>query len=98
MRESARREEGWLAVQFGARLRSLRRSADLTQAALAERIDVTTEHVSLLERGRVAPSFRTLERLVDALGTSVGEFFRFPDTASPHARPGRPSRSELGRG
>lgn len=49
-------------------LRSARRSAALTQHELAERAGVTQSVVSAYEGGRREPSFRTLNRLIDATG------------------------------
>jgi len=62
---------------FGKRLRRLRRQADLTQEQLAERIGVSVEFVSNMERGINAPSFETLEKLADSLKLRVSELFEF---------------------
>ena len=62
---------------FGKRLRRLRRQADLTQEQLAERIGVSVEFVSNMERGINAPSFDTLEKLADSLKLKVSELFEF---------------------
>ena len=50
----------------------LRRRRGLTQEALAVEIDRTSAQVSLVERGRVAPSIDTLERISKALGVPPG--------------------------
>jgi transcriptional regulator with XRE-family HTH domain len=68
-----------LQERFGVRLKALRRRMGLTQEMLAERIDVSADLVSMIERGRVAPSFRTLERLAHALGVHVYELFMFTE-------------------
>lgn len=47
----------------------------MTQERLAERIDRTSDTISLLERGISLPSFDTLERLSAALRVPVSEFF-----------------------
>jgi len=62
---------------FGKRLRRLRRQADLTQEQLAERIGVSVEFVSNMERGINAPSFETLEKLADSLKLRVSELFEY---------------------
>jgi transcriptional regulator with XRE-family HTH domain len=51
-----------------ALLSELRRELDLTQAALAERLDVTQENVSQIERGGADVRLSTLSRYVEALG------------------------------
>lgn len=64
--------------QFGERLRSLRLLEGLTQAELAERADISFEHVNKIERGAAAPSFATLCSLADALEVEPAHLFLFP--------------------
>jgi transcriptional regulator with XRE-family HTH domain len=68
-----------LRLQFGRRLRQLRRQKDMTQEQLAEAVGVSVEFLSNLERGINAPSFETLEKLAQALSVPVMELFRFSD-------------------
>ena len=65
-----------LRTRFGKRLRKIRREKDITQEQLAEAIGVTGEFISNLERGKSAPSFETVEKLSEALGVDVEEFFK----------------------
>lgn len=65
-----------LEQKLGTRIAARRRSAQLTQAALAERIDVTTETISRIERGRTVPSLSSLDRIARALGCELHEFLR----------------------
>ena len=58
---------------MGARLRARRKAKGLSQAALAEAVDVSPNYVSVLERGQKLPTLDTLMRLARALDTSVGE-------------------------
>lgn len=58
------RERQFLAEGFGARLRSLRLAAGLTQAQLAARAKCTRETVSLLENGRRRPEVRMVRLLL----------------------------------
>jgi transcriptional regulator with XRE-family HTH domain len=55
----------------GARLRQLRQSAGLTQAAVADRLGTTQSAVARLEGGQVRLSLATLQRTVIALGGEV---------------------------
>ncbi len=62
-----------LQKALGSRIAQRRRSAMLTQAQLAERIDVTTETISRIERGRTMPSLITLQEIAAALGCELLE-------------------------
>ena len=66
-----------LRQRFGKRVRLLRRQADLSQEALAERAGISVDFLSLIERGVNAPSFKTLERLAEALGVDERDLFDF---------------------
>jgi len=57
-------------VQIGEQVRAAREAAKLTQENLAERIDVSTQYVSDLERGVVGVSIPTLKRICFALGVT----------------------------
>lgn len=61
---------GKLKKQFGARLRQLRLQSGRTQKNLADRIGITYEEVSNIERGLHGPRFDTLEKL--------GKIFKLP--------------------
>jgi transcriptional regulator with XRE-family HTH domain len=58
---------------FGAKLKTIREAARLTQQDLAEKIDRSVEAVSNLERGASEPSLETLGRLAKALNTPIIE-------------------------
>ena len=68
-----------LRDRFGRKLRVLRKEAGLSQERLAEKAEVSVDFLSLVERGVNAPSFETMERLAEALGKEVREFFNFED-------------------
>jgi len=57
-------------IQIGERIKLAREQAKWTQEQLAERIDVSTQYVSDLERGVVGISLSTLKRLCISLGVS----------------------------
>jgi transcriptional regulator with XRE-family HTH domain len=72
-----------VSARLAVRLRSLRLSAGLTQAALGQRARVTAETVARLERvvrhrpsANVNPSLDTLVRLATALSVDVSELLR----------------------
>jgi len=70
---------GAVEKRLGSRVADQRRRAGLTQAKLAERVGVTTETVSRLERGMVIPSLARLEAISAALGVELAELFRVGD-------------------
>lgn len=52
---------------FGANVRQHRKAKHLTQAELAETVDVSIDTIGKIERGKVGPSFETVESLAAAL-------------------------------
>ena len=66
-----------LRKKFGKRLKLMRKVRGLTQEQLAEKLDLSVEMVSFMERGIHAPSFETLDRLSEVLLFSVRELFGF---------------------
>lgn len=60
---------------LGRRISSWRRRAGLSRTDLAIAVDVSPQAVGLWERGSCEPSFRSLVRIVDALGLSLAQFF-----------------------
>lgn len=66
-----------LRAKFGARLRTLRRQAGMTQEDLASAAGISVDFLSLIERGINAPSFESIEKLSLALDKPVQELFNF---------------------
>lgn len=62
-----------------AMLGDLRRKLDLTQVIVAERLDVTQENVSQIERGDADVRLSTLSRYVEALGGRLEVRAAFPE-------------------
>ena len=60
---------------FSSNLRRLRKSANLTQADLAERADLTPNFINDIENGRKWVSAESLGKLVVALETEPQQFF-----------------------
>ncbi|MGG6270935.1 helix-turn-helix domain-containing protein [Leptolyngbya sp. AN03gr2] len=61
--------------RFGKAIRRRRRELDLSQEELAERSDMHRTYISDIERGIVNPSLEVIEKLTDALDTTVSELF-----------------------
>jgi transcriptional regulator with XRE-family HTH domain len=49
----------------------------MTQEQFAETLDISVDFLSLIERGRNAPSFETLEKIAKRLKVSVADLFTF---------------------
>lgn len=62
-----------------AMLSELRRKLDLTQAIVADRLDVTQENISQIERGEADVRLSTLSRYVEALGGHLEVRAAFPE-------------------
>ena len=72
-----------LKRRIGARILELRRGRDLSQAAVAEAAGVSTNHISLIERGKRFPSLKVLEDIARALHVPLHRLF-----ISGHEQPG----------
>ena len=56
---------------LGARIKKWRSNAKLTQADLAEKLDISVAYVSLIERGGRNPPITTVAAIARALGVSA---------------------------
>lgn len=65
---------------IGKQVARIRKEMGLTQAQLAEAIDVAPETISRLERGISIPSLGTLEDISRALDVTLKELFDFEYT------------------
>ena len=60
-----------LLAAFGGRVRTYRRQRQLTQQALARKLDLSVAYLSLIERGHRNPPFLRVVAFAKALGTSA---------------------------
>lgn len=74
---------GTVDKNLGQRVAALRRLAGLTQAGLAERIGVSTETISRIERGVALPGLNRVEEIAATLKVPVSDLFNFHGRASP---------------
>jgi transcriptional regulator with XRE-family HTH domain len=58
----------------------------MSQERFAETLGVSVDFLSLIERGRNAPSFETLDRIAHRLKIPVADLFRFDGTAVRRSR------------
>lgn len=65
------KEKKEINIQIGARVKASREVAKLTQERFAELIDVSTQYVSDMERGKVGLSISTLRKICLTLSVSA---------------------------
>lgn len=63
-------------MKIGHRIKELRTLNGLTQKELADRSELTKGFISQVERDLTSPSIATLIDILQALGTTIGEFFQ----------------------
>ncbi len=63
--------------QIGNHIARLRKEREITQEQLAELVNVAPETISRIERGASVPSLKTLEKISEALHTSLKDLFDF---------------------
>ena len=78
-----------LKKQIGANIASYRKSMQLTQARLAEKLNYSDKAVSKWERGESAPDVQTLVQMADLFGISVNDLL-----IDPNALPENPGTVE----
>jgi DNA-binding XRE family transcriptional regulator len=69
------------ARQFGVVVRTRRKAAGLTQEELAERADLASKMVSLIERFERNPSLNVAHSIAHGLGVPLWELIREADNA-----------------
>jgi len=65
-----------LTIDVGGRLRQLRNERGMSMRALARASGLSTNALSMIERGRTSPSVSTLYKISDALEIPITAFFR----------------------
>jgi transcriptional regulator with XRE-family HTH domain len=87
-------------VEVGLRLRQLRLERGYSMRALARSSILSTNALSMIERGRTSPSVSTLYKLAEALAVPITAFFRteFPRQTIVFTQKDRRSRLEFARG
>ena len=72
----AKRTQKPVMASFGTIVAERRKSLGISQETLAERIGVSQESLSRMERGFIAPRFERLQLFADALGCSIADLFK----------------------
>ena len=63
-------------MDIGVKIKKLRTQKGLTLEELASRCELTKGFLSQLERNLTSPSIATLDDILEALGTTISEFFK----------------------
>lgn len=61
--------------KLGKKIQKLRKSLDLTQEELAEKIYISRTHMGHIEQGRKSPSLKVMEKLARTLRVKVSDLF-----------------------
>jgi len=61
--------------EIGSKIRLLRQARGITLEGLAQKLDMTQPHLSLIETGKRGVSIPTLRRILYALNTTLVGFF-----------------------
>ncbi len=77
------------------RIRALRfEHGEMTQAELAERVDVTRQTIIAIEQGRYSPSLEMAFRIARVFQVPLDEVFQYPHEPDPGAPGGRARRTK----
>ena len=68
--------------RIGGKITETRLSQRLTQAQLAEKVNLSIETISRMERGVAFPSLKTIEIIADSLNVPLRSFFEFDEHPS----------------
>jgi DNA-binding XRE family transcriptional regulator len=64
-------------AKWGQRIKRLRKTGDLTAAAIASAAGITPQYLHAIERGQYSPSDEVKLRIAKAMGVEVGEIFSY---------------------
>lgn len=63
-------------MDIGNKIKYYRKLKDMTQQELAEKSNISRSYLADVERNRYNPSIETLQKIAEALGVSVEDFFK----------------------
>lgn len=65
---------------IGAKIKEIRKRKKISQEALAERVSMNHRSIVRLENAYSQPTLETLEKIADALGVKITDFFEIATT------------------
>lgn len=68
-----------LNIKIGARIREARESARMTREVFAEKVDISAQFLTDIERGRMGASLETVLKICSVLGVTTDTILRGPD-------------------
>jgi transcriptional regulator with XRE-family HTH domain len=68
-----------LNVEIGARIREAQESARMTREGFAEKVDISAQFLTDIERGRMGASLETVLKICSVLGVTTDTILRGPD-------------------
>lgn len=72
-----------IKILFGRKIKEYRKRKKLTQAQLAEMVNVDDKHISCIESGKNFPSPDLIDRFATALGVEPKDLFEFYHLQTP---------------
>ncbi|WP_427834131.1 helix-turn-helix domain-containing protein [Actinobacillus pleuropneumoniae] len=75
-------KENKLIIDIGITITKLRKKKNLSQESLAELSEIHRTYLSEVEGGKRNPTISVLNRVVEALGISMSDFFQEVDRSS----------------
>ena len=69
------KEGNMITDKIGLRIKELRNSLGLSQEKLALKAEIDRTYLAGIEQGKRNPSIKSLEKIIDALEVTFGEFF-----------------------
>ena len=70
-------------MNFGERLKQIRKTKGLSQQELADQLGVHFSHLNRMENGRAEPSFEVIKQLTDIFAINADYFFQDSDGTEP---------------
>lgn len=70
-------------ILLGRRIKEFRLSRNMTQAQLAELVNVEPKHISCIERGKNYPSAELLDRIATVFGVEHYKLYQFEHLQDP---------------
>ena len=72
----AKKAQKIVMASFGAIIAERRRLLGISQESMAERVGISQESLSRMEKGFIAPRFERLQLFAEAMGCSIADLFR----------------------
>ena len=66
-------------IEFGNRVRQLRKAGGMTQDMLAEKIEISPRNLSDIENGKVNPYYSTIYSIAKAIGITMSELLNLEE-------------------